>query len=71
MRVYTERPTARRARAVWDHATRLRGKEPTALWKNPNCWGASLQVTGNAWGWWYAEFGSHRDTEPINPHDVQ
>lgn len=71
MRIYTERPTARRARAVWDYATRLRGKPPTSLWKNPNCWGNGLQVVGNAWGWWYADWGDHRKAMAINPHEVK
>lgn len=58
MRTYTARPSARRARAVWDHATTLHGSEPESLRKNPNCW-MSPQSVGNAWGWWVAEWGHY------------
>ena len=68
MIIYHQRPTARRARQVWDTATQERGKEPRALWKNPNCW-MTPQVVGNAWGWWVAEF-DHNDTLLIDPKEV-
>ena len=55
MKIYTERPTPRKAQKVWDFIANLRGKEPNRLWYNANCWGGS-RIAGNAWGWWVAEF---------------
>jgi hypothetical protein len=78
VKVYTQRPTQRRARLAWDYATKQRGKEPLKLWKNANCWRKGLGVAGNAWGWWIAEFdrdgftdGKHVTRfEPIDPKEL-
>lgn len=55
MMIYTERPTQRAARKIWDQATADKGRPPCRIWKNPNCWGGP-RIAGNAWGWWYAEW---------------
>jgi hypothetical protein len=70
VKIYNNRPKTRRARKVWDYITKLRGKEPKALWKNPNCWGY-LSATGNAWGFWIAQFDFGKEYEPILPEDVK
>lgn len=70
MRIYNKRPVPRRARKVWDYVSKLRGRDPIALWKNPNCWGC-LSPTGNAWGFWVAQFNCGREYEPILPEDVK
>jgi len=70
MRTYTQRPTPRRARQVWDYITKERGYEPITLWKNPNCW-MTPQVFGNTWGWWVAEFKCGRQFENIHPGEMK
>jgi hypothetical protein len=70
MIIYTSRPKARRARAVWDYATRLKGREPETLHKNPSCWG-KFEVVGNAWGWWVAGYGNDwKKAVLIDPAEV-
>ena len=70
MKIYTSRPKPRRARKVWDYITKKRGKEPDALWKNPNCW-MTPQVVGNAWGWWVAQYKGFPTYESIDPKEVK
>lgn len=65
-KTYTNRPTPRRARAVWDYITIEQGREPSRLWWNPTAW----NMHGDAWwGWWMAEYGRD-EVLPIAPADV-
>lgn len=71
MRRYGSRPEQKRARMVWDYVSGLRGKEPTEIWKNSNCWMAGPTVYGNAWGWWIAYFrGDYHEYEPVDPKAI-
>ena len=65
-KAYIERPTQRKARAVWDYITTEKGKEPQRLWYNPTAW----NMHGDAWwGWWMADYGDN-EVLPISPDDV-
>ena len=55
MRYYLK-PKARRAKQVWEYATKLVGVEPLELWFNPNCWGRNKCLVGNFWGDWGCKF---------------
>jgi hypothetical protein len=52
-KMYTTKPTQRRARAVWEYVTKQEGAEPSALWYNPMAWNAHPEAW---WGWWVAEY---------------
>jgi len=56
MRIYTEKPKARRAMKVWEYFQRLQpDRRITKLWFNPNCWRRPTCI-GHMWGWWVVEY---------------
>lgn len=67
MTIYTSRPKPRRARQVWDYIVEHTHREPKALWKNANAWGAGRGVTGNAWGLWVGEMDRADEYYCVDP----